>query len=300
MEGRLVTTLRWTKTSGPTRRIKEMPLCVSEAAFFENPAWLKVGFELLQWLATLGRDYLLPKLKANFAVFEKKMAEYADVVAVPAAILQRAGIPAIAQGFWTEHSERSVLPTGFSVLGITGPEKDLLGRWKPEGSDTYARSYGGRVAKLQLKFAVAAREENRYHTLNEREVASSLEDWLKDRHSLPEETATEVADKLAETWRTGTVKVDQAPPIVLEPVPEMGAEEQEASSESHEESGAPAAKIPRGEGRRFKYVVVELPGAIFRLHRSGANGCWLGRRREFWNCQRLGEGGAPFIERPPR
>ncbi|CAE7506608.1 unnamed protein product, partial [Symbiodinium pilosum] len=131
-------------------RIKEMPLCVSEAAFFENPAWLKVGFELLQWLATFGRDYLLPKLKPNFVVFEKKM-----------------------------------------------------------GSDTYARSYGGRVAKLQLKFAVAAREENRYHTLDEREVASSLQDWLKDRRSLAEETATEVADKLAETWRTGVVKVDQ-------------------------------------------------------------------------------------------
>ena len=66
----------------------------------------KVGFELLQWLATFSRDYLLPKLKPSFAVFEKKMAEYADVVAVSAAILQRAGIPAIAQGFWTEHSER--------------------------------------------------------------------------------------------------------------------------------------------------------------------------------------------------
>ena len=114
-----------------------MPLCVSEAAFFENPAWLKVGFELLQWLATFSRDYLLPKLKSSFAVFEKKMAEYADVVAVSAAILQRAGIPAIAQGFWTEHSERAVLPTGLSVLGVMGP----------------------------------------------------LQDWLKERHSLSEETA---------------------------------------------------------------------------------------------------------------
>ena len=36
---------------------------------------------------------------------------------------------------------------------------------------------------------------------------------------------------------------------------------------------------------RSKYVVVELPGAIFRLHRSGANGCWMGRRQEFRNCQ---------------
>ena len=54
-----------------------------------------------------------------------------------------------------------MLPTGLSVLGVTGPEKDLLERWKPEGSDTYARSYGGRVAKLQLKFAVAAERKTR-------------------------------------------------------------------------------------------------------------------------------------------
>ena len=218
MEGRLATTLRQTKTSGPNRRIKEMPLCVSEAAFFENPDWLKIGFELLQWLATFSRDYLLPKLKPDFAVFEKKMAEYADVVAVSAAILQRTGMPAIVQGFWTEHSERYVLPTGLGVLGVSGPEKDLLGRWKPEKSDTYARSYAGRVAKLQLKFAVAARDENRYHVLDEREVASSLQDWLKDRRSLPEETAAEVAGKLADKWRTGKIQVDQAPPIVLDSV----------------------------------------------------------------------------------
>ena len=112
VEGQLVTTLRRTKTSGPNRRIKEMPLCV---------AWLKIGFELLQWLATFGRDYLLPKLKPNFAVFEKKMAECADVVAVSAAILQRAGIPAIAQGFWTLRKLGAA--TGLSVLGVTGPRK---------------------------------------------------------------------------------------------------------------------------------------------------------------------------------
>ena len=63
----------WASLRWSNRRIKEMPLCVSEAAFFENPDWLKIGFELLQWLATFSRDYLLPKLKPDFAVFEKKM-----------------------------------------------------------------------------------------------------------------------------------------------------------------------------------------------------------------------------------
>ena len=164
-----------------------------------------------------------------------------------------------------------------------GPRR-ILGRWKPDRSDTYARLCGGRVAKLQLNFAVAARDENRYHILDEREVASSLQDWLKDRHSLPEETAAEVAEKLAEKWRTGRIQIDQAPPIVLESVPEMEVEGPEADSDSQEDPEPPAAKVPRAEDRRSKYVIVELPGAIFR-HRSGANGCWMGRRREFRNSQ---------------
>ena len=54
-----------------------------------------------------------------------------------------------------------------------GPRRISWGGGSQRGSDTYARSYGGRVAKLQLKFAVAARDENRYHILDEREVASS-------------------------------------------------------------------------------------------------------------------------------
>ena len=45
--------LRQTKTSGPTKQVKELPVCVSEKAFFANPEWRKVGFELLKsYLAT--------------------------------------------------------------------------------------------------------------------------------------------------------------------------------------------------------------------------------------------------------
>ena len=40
--------LRETKTSGPTKQVKELPVCVSEKAFFARPEWLKVGFELLK------------------------------------------------------------------------------------------------------------------------------------------------------------------------------------------------------------------------------------------------------------
>ena len=78
------------------------------------------------------------------ASFEKKMAGCGD--AVVAAVLAKVGLPSTVQGYWTEHSERSVLPTALAILGVTDSEKDILGWWKPEGSDTYVRSYGGRVA----------------------------------------------------------------------------------------------------------------------------------------------------------
>ena len=75
-DGRLATTLRKTKTSGPTKRIKELPVCVSEQAFFEDPRWLETGFELLKGLASFKRDYLLPRLRDDLAGFDKKMAGY--------------------------------------------------------------------------------------------------------------------------------------------------------------------------------------------------------------------------------
>ena len=37
--------LRQTQASGPTKQVKELPVCVSEKAFFANEDWL--GFELL-------------------------------------------------------------------------------------------------------------------------------------------------------------------------------------------------------------------------------------------------------------
>ena len=61
-EGRLATTLRKTKTSGPTKRVKELPVCVSEVTFYEDPLWLETGFNLLKQLANCKRDYLLPRL----------------------------------------------------------------------------------------------------------------------------------------------------------------------------------------------------------------------------------------------
>ena len=110
MEGRLVTTLRRTKTSGPNRRVRELPVAISEHAFFVKSSWLKEGFNLLKEHASYKRDYLMPRLKSDGGL-EPKPASYADAMVATAGLLGILGLPLELQGYWAEHSERSVLPT---------------------------------------------------------------------------------------------------------------------------------------------------------------------------------------------
>ena len=70
--------------------------------------------------------------------------------------------------------------------------------------------------------------------------------------------------------------------------------EGEVGDEIPEESGSATDEgIPNNEHRPRQilkkarctkyYVIVELPGGKFRLHKGGEEGCWMGRRRIFRN-----------------
>ena len=180
IEGRVTTILRRTKTSGPNRQVKELPVCVSERAYFAKPAWIKTGFDLLQLHVRYKRDYLMPRLKGNGAL-DNRMASYGDAMVATAGLLSAMNLPQVTQGYWTERSERAVIPTGLSVLETAPMDKDILVGGSP---DTYARSYGGRVARLQAAFAAAARGRDHHDVLDEREIASGLKDWLVGKDKL--------------------------------------------------------------------------------------------------------------------
>ena len=286
VEGRLVTTLRRTKTSGPNRRVRELPVAISEFAFFVKSGWLREGFSLLKQHASYKRDYLMPRLKAD-GELEPKPAGYADAMVATAGLLAVLGLPLEVQGYWTEHSERSVLPTALSLQDIPPHDKDLLGRWKPEGSDVYARSFGGRVARLQALFAEVARGADRYQKLDEREIAADLVPWLMERPGLSRVQAELTVEGLRRRWREGDLgDPDPVPatPTSEEPplgVPTCAADPEDSSLASASEPEEPVCKQARVLDRKANYVIVELPGAIYRLHKAGASGCWMGRRRAF-------------------
>ena len=72
-----------TKTSGPNRQVKELPVCVSETAYFANDSWLRDGFDLLQ-LHVRYKGLLGSRLKGKGR-------------------LNQIGLPRVVQGYWTEH-----------------------------------------------------------------------------------------------------------------------------------------------------------------------------------------------------
>ena len=75
----------------------------------------------------------------------------------------------------------AILPTALAGIGVPAE----VGRWRLEGSDVYARSYGGRVAKLQRSYAeTACRMDTRYVELDEQEIGETLADWLVERGGL--------------------------------------------------------------------------------------------------------------------
>lgn len=205
--GRMTTILRTTKTSGPSKRVQELPVCVSEHAFVSNPFWLKTGFDLFKKHAPFGRDYLLPKLNDEWSAFRKVMASYNDISAYSSRVRRRLKRPGeddciihpVLAAFWTEHSERATVPTGLALLRAQKEERDMLGRWKPDGSDTYIRMYNGVIARLQQQFAKSARGAERHKELDERDIESAMS-WLSERcENLPEEGVDRILQHFEES-----------------------------------------------------------------------------------------------------
>ena len=153
-DGRLTTILRKTKTSGPNRSVKELPVCVSARALFLDSRWLGWGFQGLCQLAAFDRDYILSPSWTRQAIaasgrWRSTVTRLATRLG-PLSPLESIGCDS---GF--KHSERSVFPTGLAMLDNDKAETHLLGRWKPEWSDIYARTFNRREAKLQRQFGEA-------------------------------------------------------------------------------------------------------------------------------------------------
>ena len=284
--GRMTTVLRSSKTTGPTKRAQELPVCVSEHAYIANTLWLKTGFDLLKKFAPFERDYLLPKLNLEWSGFRRVMATYNDISSYSARLRRKLKRPGelepvahpILAPFWTEHSERATVPTGLALLGTQKDERDMLGRWKPDGSDTYVRMYNGIIARLQYRFAKAARQSDRTKLLDERDIVESAMSWITERcEQLPEELNEQILKHL---------EVSMEAPLLANwtEIAEDGQEDVQANLLSALDMELEKAKAQTGtqklDQREPLYVVVNTGRRCKRLHKS-RGGCWMGRGMNF-------------------
>ena len=193
--------------------------------------------------------------------------------------------------YWTEHSERSTLASGLAAMGVPKSERDMLGRWQPEGSDQYVRTYSAAVGRMQENYALLVRKGNAYKNLDEGGIIEGIRQWLVTAWSVNEEAANRAVDSWkAKLERLGYITmtnmdwVDSPMEAVGHPqAPEEEAEQDEAddtTAESSEDSEQEIQRLYEGRGKGG-FVVVYRRAGRGTLHRLDASGCWMARRREF-------------------
>eukprot|EP00435_Cladocopium_sp_Y103_P037330 s718_g9.t2 len=259
-EGKLSGLLRRTKTTGGGKRVKELPFHVSSEAWIKEKDWVQVGLQALG--KTLGGsfDLIVPAGTSRGVVMGDEIMTYQEAVAWSTEVMQElrdeSGACLIPHGwerYWTEHSERATLASALAAVGVAKPDRDLLGRWTPEGSDQ-ASKHGWLVDPEEACAAVDAWKRK-------------LKPWESFESSLEKGSVTPEEGRLAKLWK-GSVSPDSS--------------SDSSSSESETDSAQKKRKVERLEEERpAGFIVVYNRIDRGKLHRAGREGCWMARQRKF-------------------
>lgn len=172
-DGHLIGMMQQSKTSGAGKRVRELPIYITKDAYALHDDWLAIGLELVKLQMPRDRVYVFPEGCFYGTKYGTSHVTYAEAVAGSTRTLAMLEgydgrlIPDGWERFWSEHSERATLPSGLAALGVEKANRDLLGRWCPEGSDVYVRTYNSIVKKMQKKIVNVARGEATHGELDE-------------------------------------------------------------------------------------------------------------------------------------
>jgi len=156
-----------TKTTGPGKRVSELPLVIGFESYLREPAWLVTGWNLWRAKAPYVRDYFLVKPAASLDATQPVELSYeqssrlsrAVLAGLPreSDVLQALGDPVV--GLFTQHSARCWLASMAALLQV--PEADLayLGRWAPTTAKGYVRTATEVVLRVQTAVAFRLRAE---------------------------------------------------------------------------------------------------------------------------------------------
>ena len=90
--------------------------------------------------------------------------------------------------FWTPHSARSFLPSATAALGVPKDQKNYLGGWSAQGSDSYTRVAARMITNLQ-KLVIKASQSPAEDPFAEAETSKQFDDHLCSMGYSPEDRA---------------------------------------------------------------------------------------------------------------
>ena len=291
----LVGRLTRTKVSGAGRRVKELPLFIPREAYLTNKDWLEAGIGLFRGIGDPDRDYFLPRPTPSMEDFTGKVATTIDAAAMSVALLSslrvpikvggEAGrgswvgsavqlLPGVLAGGWTNHSERSTLTSALAAIGVGKDHRNLIGRWSPDGSDDYVRTYRAAVKNLIMSFIGTVHSGRSYLAFDEEDAYVQVGKRVVESAGAPEAVEAAIADLKAlaeDASKDMAVDVELASPTEVATLSPPGLE-----------AG------PGEEETEAKYIIVYTRGRkCARLHSVG--GCWRARQMEFADYEMIEE-----------
>ena len=163
--------LERSKTSGPDKAVKLLPIFVSREAWVAARNWLSTGHRLLETELGYPRDYLVPLPNEDLSGTCGLMARYSDALGLTRQLLSSLRQPGDAghrlllpqaTHFWSEHSDRAGCSGWLASLGVPSDQRGFLGRWAVASTaDHYVRVAVRVVENLQNLAAKAARHSYR-------------------------------------------------------------------------------------------------------------------------------------------
>ena len=204
-----------TKTTGRTKRVKELPLALWAGTSITGEPWIEAGMLLLSTFGQEDRDHLLPNMSRDGKTSCQGPLSYASSAALTQQVVGELGRPEFSQdkwimgvsklvhpsmvSFWSEHSPRSVMPSMLAVLEVSKDKIDYCGKWSPTGSQDYTRTFRVVVKTLQQQIIQAVHKADA--RLDEADVLDRLKRYCSDKEfseTLSEQVCSHFKDTCAD------------------------------------------------------------------------------------------------------
>jgi len=287
-----------TKTTGGGKKIRELVVFVPTEAWLVADGWLAEGHRLWVELAPWPRDHFLPRALSDLSGFSKKHAGTSDLAGMYTDALRQVGrptyrggawgaegwqwVPAEVVGAWTGHSERTTLSSALAALGVGKEARNPLGRWAPEGSDNYVRTYRSLVRRLISQFTTEVQTGHAHNSVDEDNT------FLDVRRALLKKGAS-LTEGVLETFAADAKLVLGC----------FGKEAGETKGRPEREIKALAKNVDEGSGDEGAdgtnenvtyYISTSHRGSVLTLHKR--DGCWRAAGQRFSIYEEI-EGDAP-------